>query len=105
MRRIVVAVALCALAGCGGESVGPVTMTASPPRALVDRPVRVTIAGLGAGRTATLTARWRSVDGTLWGSRVAVRGDRHGRVVLRGLDGMRFIWAMRPLRGHPRFFL
>jgi dienelactone hydrolase len=107
MRRIVVVAALGTLAGCGGGGAPdrPVRLTASPSRALVDRPVRVTIAGLGAGQTATLSARWRSFDGTLWGSRVAVRADRRGRVVLRGVDGMRFIWSMRPLHGHAPFFL
>jgi dienelactone hydrolase len=26
-------------------------------------------------------------------------------VVLSGVDGLHFIWAMRPLRGHPRYFI
>src|SRR5205085_1429804 len=78
-------------------------ITATPAHGLIDEPVRVTIAGLRAGQTATLTARWPDVAGVPWVSRQTIHG-RGGPVVLSGVDGMRFIWAMRPLRGHTPYF-
>jgi len=73
-----------------------VTHTATP---LADSPVDVDVRGLRAGERATLHARRREQDGTLWVSSTPLHADAHGRVVLRGVDGTRFLWRMLP--AHP----
>src|SRR5689334_23277300 len=95
---VVFAVAIAA-AGCGGSGgapSGPVTVTAKATSELVDAPVAVVIAGLRARERALLRAAWTASDGGVWVSRTPVRADARGRVDLRGLQGMRFLWAMRP---------
>src|SRR4051794_10434750 len=99
-------VAVCLpVAGCGAaDRPAKVALRVTPSAAPMDRAVRVEIAGLGAHGTATLDARWRSADGTWWASSLPVRAGAGGEVVLRGLDGMRFLWSMRPQAGRPDFF-
>ena len=112
LPALVVAVAVAA-GGCGGvprpasgtphedarpgaRAVSLVTHDASP---LADSPVEVDVRGLRGGGRAALHARWREGDGTVWVSDTPLHADARGRVVLRGVDGTRFLWSMRP--AHP----
>jgi len=108
MRRspagVALALAVC-VAACGGGGArkdGPVTLRVHAASALADAPAAVDIRGLKAHERATLRATWRSVLGRLWAADVAVRADANGAVALRGLDGTRFLWGMRPTGPGPR---
>jgi dienelactone hydrolase len=104
-RGVLVAAALV-MAGCGGDDGRPsVTANAASPYA--DSPVKVDVRGLEAHERATLEARWTSLGGHVWASRVPLRADGDGAVRLRGFEGMRFLWGMRPpasLKGEESFF-
>jgi dienelactone hydrolase len=100
--------AALAVAACGGHAGGarPVSLRVQPASGLADAPVAIDIRGLGAHAHATLHARWTSVSGHPWTSSVPVRANGSGAVALRGLDGMRFLWGMRPTGAafrHPFF--
>lgn len=95
------------IAGCGGHAHGPESraagsarITVTPARALVDVPTRVVISGLPANAAAELDASWKAFGGVVWRSKSPIHAGAGGRVVLAGLDGMRFIWNMR--RPDPR---
>jgi len=113
MRRspagVALALALCAAAcGGGGGKDGPVTLRVHTASALADAPATVDIRGLRAHERVTLRATWRSVLGRVWAADVPVRADADGAVALRGIDGTRFLWGMRPTGPGPRddgFFL
>jgi dienelactone hydrolase len=87
---------------CGGDdnSRERVSITVKSPSRLIDSPVRVAVRGLGAHQTAQLRAKWKAFGGTSWASRVQLRPDANGRIDLHGIDGMRFLWAMRPTGPH-----
>jgi dienelactone hydrolase len=92
-------VAALVVAACGGRSEGgggPVTLRVHAASRLADAPVAIDIRGLGAHGRATLHARWISVSGHPWTSSVPLRADGSGAVALRGIDGMRFLWGMKP---------
>ena len=89
--------AAAALAGCGAQRVTLAVRAGSP---LADSPVEVDVRGLDG--PATLRARWRNFDGTVWTSRTPLHG---GTVRLGGVAGMRFLWGMKPPHpGTPRSF-
>jgi dienelactone hydrolase len=92
------------IVSCGGadNSRERVSITVKSPSALIDSPVRVAVRGLGAHQTAQLRAKWKAFGGAIWSSRVRLRADANGRVDLHGIDGMRFLWAMRPTGPHAR---
>ena len=113
MRRspagVALALALCAAAcGGGGGKDGPVTLRVHTASALADAPATVDIRSLRAHERVTLRATWHSVLGRVWAADVPVRADADGAVALRGIDGTRFLWGMRPTGPGPRddgFFL
>ena len=98
-----------AVAGCGGGAHAPghVTMTVHAASGLADAPVRIDVRGLRGGERATLDAAWADAGGAVWASRTPVRADGDGAVRLAGVDGMRFLWGMRPRRpiGGPQGFV
>jgi dienelactone hydrolase len=57
------------------------------------------VGGLRGGERATLDATWTAAGGAVWASRTPVRANGDGALRLAGVDGMRFLWAMRPV--HP----
>ena len=91
-----------AAVGCGGGAHGDgrVTLSAHAASALADAPVRIDVHGLRAHERATLRATWTAFGGAVWSSSVPERADAGGAITLRGIDGMRFLWSMRP--SHPR---
>jgi dienelactone hydrolase len=84
--------ALLALAGCG-ETRNEVTIRVTPPRSLIDQPVRIYLTGLPKNRAATLRATWRSYGGLTWQSSQPVSARSDGSATV---DNMRFLWNMRP---------
>ncbi|MBV9417836.1 MAG: dienelactone hydrolase family protein, partial [Solirubrobacterales bacterium] len=56
----------------------------------------VIVRGLPPRSTATLHASWSAFGGHVWSSSVQLRAAPSGVVTLRGVDGMRFLWGMRP---------
>ena len=100
VRRTPVALLLAvAIAGCGGSQ--PVTLRVTAPSGLADAPVEVTVHGLDD--RATLHASWRAFGGHEWSASVPLRS---GTATLRGVDGMKFLWGMRPAGAafkHPYF--
>ena len=100
VRRTPVALLLAAaIAGCGGSQ--PVTLRVTAPSGLADAPVEVTVHGLDD--RATLHASWRAFGGHVWSASVPLRS---GTATLRGVDGMKFLWGMRPAGAafkHPYF--
>jgi dienelactone hydrolase len=54
------------------------------------------VRGLSPRSTATLHASWTAYGGHVWSSSVRLRATTSGVVTLRGVDGMRFLWGMRP---------
>ncbi len=98
MVRSIVLLLTLAIAGCGSSQ--PVTLKVTAPSALADAPAEVTVRGLD-GR-ATLHANWRAFGGHEWSSSIPL----DGATTLRGIDGMKFLWAMRPAGAafkHPYF--
>ena len=101
-------VAAVVVAGCGGRGrgaggAGDVTIAVRAASNLADAPVEVDVRGLAGHGRAMLAADWRRFalgrsPGAVWTSRTPLRANADGTVVLRGLDGMRFLWAMRPAR-------
>jgi dienelactone hydrolase len=84
-----------------------VTITTHASSGLADAPVSLAVHGLRAHGRATLRARWTAFGGHVWTSSVPLHANASGAVTLRGLDGMRFLWGMRPVGPafeHP-FFL
>jgi dienelactone hydrolase len=97
-------VAALAIAACGGSHPsGPVTLRARAASPLADAPVKVDVRGLGAHRRVVLRAGWTSANGVRWTSRTRLAADGDGTIALRGIAGMRFLWAMRPPRGKRGF--
>jgi dienelactone hydrolase len=100
VRSIALLLAL-AIAGCGSSQ--PVTLRVTAPSGLADAPAEVTVRGLD--HRATLHASWRAYGGHEWSSSVPLRP---GTTTLRGVDGMKFLWSMRPAGAafeHPYFVL
>ena len=98
MARSIALLLALAITGCGSSR--PVTLKVTAPSALADAPAEVTVHGLD-GR-ATLHASWRAFGGHEWTSSIPL----HGAATLRGIDGMKFLWAMRPAGAafkHPYF--
>jgi dienelactone hydrolase len=88
------------VAGCGDHAApARVTLRARAASPLADAPVELDVRDLRGGQSVVLTARWRSFDGGEWVSRTPLRADSHGSVTLRGVAGMRFLWAMRRVPG------
>jgi dienelactone hydrolase len=74
-------------AGCGSGAHGPTgreRVVVTPAASLLDRPVRITVTGLGSRVTATLRASWRSYRGKIWRAALPVRADARGRATLAG---------------------
>lgn len=87
VRSLALLLAL-AIAGCGSSR--PVTLKVAAPSPLADAPATVTVRGL-SGR-ATLHTTWHAFGGHEWSSSLPLRGS----TTLRGIDGMKFLWGMRP---------
>ena len=70
--------------GCtsGDRGVDDASISVSPAIALMDQPVRVSVAGLGAGRTATVTATAKDVVGVTWSSSAEFRASGNGTLSL-----------------------
>jgi hypothetical protein len=79
-------------AGCGGRG-SDVTIHVRPAQSLIDQPVRVGLAGLPSDRDVTLQASWRSFGGLMWRSSQRLHGGADGTATVQG---MRFLWNMRP---------
>src|SRR4051794_31335622 len=98
MARSIALLLMLAIAGCGSSQ--PVTLKVTAQSALADAPAKVTVQGL-VGR-ATLHASWHAFGGHEWSSSIPL----HGATTLRGVDGMKFRWGMRPAGAaftHPYF--
>jgi dienelactone hydrolase len=89
-RRAALALAVVALAGCGGHP--RLSVTARGP--LLDSPVTIRVTGLEPHEHVQLVAATRSDDGSRWRSTTALTADRDGRADL-GSHPMRFLEAMR----------
>lgn len=75
-------------------------------RSALEGPLQVQVRGLSAGQRATLDASWPAFGGHEWRSRTELRASASGAATLRGVDGMRFLWGMRPVGApwkHPFF--
>jgi acetyl esterase/lipase len=82
---IALLLAVAGLAGCTrGADHDPVqaSISVSPPAALVDEPVTVTVTGLPAGVRTTLTARARDTDGITWSATAQFKASSAGKVSL-----------------------
>jgi dienelactone hydrolase len=82
---VVLLVAAAGLAGCtGGADRGRVqaSISVSPPAALVDQPVAVTVQGLPAGARTTLTAEARDLHGITWSATGQLKATSAGEVLL-----------------------
>ena len=100
------ALALAALAGCGGEHVD--ARLELPPPSLASEPAQIRVSGLKAGRQVSVQARWRDADGRLWTGARSVRAGGDGRAVT-GADMLTFLHTrqsglawMRPVLGRDR---
>jgi Acyl-CoA thioester hydrolase/BAAT N-terminal region len=93
MRIAMIALLGLLVVGCGGGHTRA-TLTVTPRRSLADRPLRVVARGLPANRSVVLAATWTTLAGDYWRSSQTLRADHEGTVVLSGIDGMRFLWAM-----------
>jgi dienelactone hydrolase len=105
IRRSAVAYAavgvLVVAAGCGGTT-HKVTIRVTPPRSLIDQPVRVAFTGLPNRHTVNVRATWRSYGGLTWTSTQPVRASKDGSATLHD---MRFLWNMRPAGSAFRAFM
>jgi dienelactone hydrolase len=81
---IAMVVAAAGLAGCtgGDRDKAQASMSASPPAALVDEPVTVTVRGLPAGARTTVTAKATDADGTTWSASAQFQATSAGEVSL-----------------------
>ena len=81
---MLVSVVLAAgVAGCtSGHRVDDASITVSPAIALMDQPVRVSVAGLRAGHPATVTATAKDVVGVTWSSSAEFRPSGDGTLSL-----------------------
>ncbi|MFL5913630.1 MAG: acyl-CoA thioesterase/BAAT N-terminal domain-containing protein [Gaiellaceae bacterium] len=81
---MVVGVVLAAgVTGCtSGDRVDDASIAVSPAIALMDQPVRVSLAGLGADRLATVTATAKDVVGVTWSSSAEFRASGDGTLSL-----------------------
>ena len=82
---ILLLVAAAGLAGCtrgGDRDRGQASISVSPPAALVDQPVAVTVQGLPAEARTTLTARARDAGGTTWSATAQFTATSAGEVSL-----------------------
>jgi dienelactone hydrolase len=81
---MLVSVALAAgVTGCtSGDRVDDASIAVSPAIALMDQPVRVSLAGLGADRLATVTATGKDVVGVTWSSSAEFRTRGDGTLSL-----------------------
>jgi dienelactone hydrolase len=69
--------------GCtSADRVDDASITVSPAVALMDQPVRVTMAGLGADRPMTVTATAKDVVGVTWSSSAEFRASGDGTLSL-----------------------
>ena len=115
---IVLLLAVAGLAGCTrGADHDPVqaSIQVSPPAALVDQPVTVTVQGLPAGARTTLTARATDTDGITWSSSAQFQASSAGKASLgqpslggsyTGVNPMGLFTLMAPPQGAvPDWFL
>lgn len=115
---VVLLLAVAGLAGCTrGADHDPVqaSIQVSPPAALVDQPVTVTVQGLPAGARTTLTARATDTDGITWSSSAQFQASSAGKVSLgqpslggsyTGVNPMGLFTLMAPPQGSvPDWFL
>jgi dienelactone hydrolase len=89
LRSAILTVLAALAAGCGGAAHASLAVRASSD--LADAPVTVTVTGVPGH--AALHATWRDFFGHAWRSTVSLHA---GTVALSGIDGMRFLWGMRP---------
>jgi nucleolar protein 56 len=87
------ALALTALAGCGGEKVD--ARLALPPPTPVSEPAQIRVSGLKSGEQITVQARWRDDDGRLWSGSRSVRAGDDGRAAV-GTDMLAFLRTREP---------
>jgi dienelactone hydrolase len=102
------AVTVCLALGCGGsgQQSGTLQLRVAPRSALVDAPLRVSVAGAKPRALVTVRVSARDAYGATWSSRATFRADAHGTVdaarsapvrgSYRGRDGEGLIWSMRP---------
>jgi dienelactone hydrolase len=112
---LVVAAGLGGCTGGAGRGRGQASISVSPPAALVDQPVAVTVQGLPAGARLTLTARARDTDGITWSATAQFRATSAGEVSLdqpslggsyTGVNPMGLFTLMTPPPGSaPDWFL
>jgi nucleolar protein 56 len=103
------ALALAALAGCGGER-RDAHLTLPPPTP-ASEPAQIRISGLKSGEQVAVQARWRDADGRVWSGSRSVRAGAGGRAVV-GAGMLAFLrtrepgpqW-MRPVLGRNRIDL
>jgi dienelactone hydrolase len=86
MRRGLVLWALLLCAGCGGSTGPPrhVVLHVTPPSALMDAPVSVTLSGLHAGDRVRVSAAAADYRGARYTASVAARADDRGAARLQG---------------------
>jgi dienelactone hydrolase len=115
---LVLLVAAAGLAGCTGgadHDRGRASMSVSPPAALMDEPVAVTVRGLPAGARTTLTAAATDTDGTTWSATAQFQATSAGTVSLdqpslggsyTGVNPMGLFTLMAPASGSaPAWFV
>jgi dienelactone hydrolase len=115
---VVLLVAAAGLTGCtrgGDRDRVQASIAVSPPAALVDQPVAVTVQGLPAGARTTLTARARDTDGITWSASAQFEATSTGTVSLdqpsvggsyTGVNPMGLFTLMAPPPGSaPDWFL
>lgn len=94
LRAVPVLLVVILIAGCGSEA--HVRVSAEPPVALWDAPLRIAVSGLRAGGRTVLHASSRDATGTKFVSSTTVRADASGRLVLTGPASWKPLWSLRP---------
>jgi hypothetical protein len=81
---IAMVLAAVGLAGCTGGDGAEIqaSLSASPPAALVDEPITVSVRGLPAGARTTVTAKATDAAGTAWSASAQFQASSAGKVAL-----------------------
>jgi dienelactone hydrolase len=114
---VALVVAAVGLAGCtgGGDRDRPkASISVSPPAALMDEPVTVSLRGLPAGARTTVTAKAVDSAGTTWSSSAQFQASSAGEVSLgqpslggsyTGVNPMGLLTLMAPPGSAPAWFI
>ncbi len=111
LGRLLVVVALVAVAGCTATQLPTAVIEVDAAAALVDDPVHVRVTGLEARQKVVIELGADDADGTTWRSHGTWTSDAAGVIDVRrdapsdgtytGVDPMGLFWSMTPAQGDP----